>query len=103
MKSSKGAHVLPPFVFLKMPPLTAPAYIVRGFERSMTIERTRPPKLPGPSHDQLFLPMPAIAAEAGARVRPFASGRRLSAAIIASRREAARTSAAPRVGEFASP
>ena len=53
MKSSTGAHVAPPFVVLKIPPPTLPTNITFGLVGSMTIDRTRPPMLPGPSHVQL--------------------------------------------------
>src|SRR5256885_16784221 len=61
MKSSTGAHAAPAFVDLKMPPPTLPMNITLGFAGSMTIDRTRPPTLPGPSHGQPPASMPAVA------------------------------------------
>src|SRR5207248_2403434 len=62
MKSSTGAHDAPALVDLKMPPPTLPANMLFVFDGSITTARTRPPMLPGPSHVQEELLIPAESA-----------------------------------------
>src|SRR6185503_7274048 len=63
MKSSTAAQVPPPLVVLKMPPPTLPTNITCVLVGSMTIERTRPPMLPGPSHVHAVELTPAESSE----------------------------------------
>ena len=68
MKSSTGAQLEPPLVVFQMPPPTLPAKRVPGFAGWTTIERMRPPTLPGPSQRHDFgVISDAPAADAGAR------------------------------------
>src|SRR5262245_31039985 len=52
MKSSTGSQLVPPFSVRHTPPPTLPAHIVLGGVGWTTIERVRPPMLPGPSEIQ---------------------------------------------------
>ena len=52
MKSLSGAQLAPPLVVFQMPPPTLPAQSVLGSVGCTTMERMRPPMLPGPSQVQ---------------------------------------------------
>src|SRR5688500_15004621 len=52
MKSLTGCQEVPPLVVLQIPPETLPTHIWFGFVGWITIERIRPPILPGPSQVQ---------------------------------------------------
>src|ERR1022692_3241205 len=62
-KSSNTDQVPPPLVVFQIPPPTLPAYHVDVVTESMTMARTRPPMLPGPSQVQLVVAIPAEVAD----------------------------------------
>src|SRR4051812_37354896 len=82
MKSARGAQLNPPLVVFQTPPATAPSHMISGFVGWITIERVRPPMLPGPSHFQAEVLSPAGgggaggagAANVGAGASPLPSG-----------------------------
>src|SRR3954453_13950131 len=66
MKSASGAQLVPPLVVFQTPPATAPSHMMLGFVGWITIERVRPPMLPGPRHFQAEVLSPAVPGGAGA-------------------------------------
>src|SRR5438105_4293540 len=55
IQSSHGKKLAALLVVFQTPPPTPPTHIVPCWVGCITIERVRPPILPGPSHSQLFV------------------------------------------------